>query len=396
MRRVLVVFAALAVLLSAVPSQAHAQVTPADSAAVLLQAARSFEAQGDPDVARAIYDFILDRYAGTPAAAEADQRIHGFRSEGTRGSGNVELQVWTTLYGLWLGVAVPGARGADDNEPYGVGLLLGGPAGFFGGRAIAGSRELTEGQARAITFGGLWGGWQAYGWQEVFELGVKEVCERAPWDSRQEFCYSNEDSSEEVFAATILGSLTGMVVGNALANRPISPGAATTVNFGALWGSWFGVATGVLADWNDDDLLAATLMGGNVGLGSMMLLAPGWNVSRNRARLVSIGGVIGGLSGAGIDLLASVDNEKKAIGIPLAMSVVGLGIGIAATTGYDDDRRAADGEAALFDGSLVHVRDGKVSVNAPLPYPVMLERTGPSGLERTAGLGVTLFSARFR
>ena len=396
MLRLFTVLAAVTLLTVAATQSVRAQITPADSAAVLLQAAESFEAQGDSDVARAIYDFILQRFAGTPAATAAQERMYGFRAEGTRGSGRVELQVWTTLYGLWLGVAIPGAFGADESEPYGLGLILGGPAGFFGGRALAGSRDLTEGQARAITFGGLWGGWQGFGWQEALDIGVEEICEPAPWDSAREHCYTTEDSSEEVFAATIIGSLAGMAVGNVLSQRTISPGVATTVNFGALWGTWFGVATGVLTDLEDDDLLGATLVGGNVGLLSMMALAPGWNVSRSRARLVSIAGVIGGLTGAGIDLLADVDDDKTAIGIPLATSLVGLGIGLAATRGYEDHRVEAPGNGGLLDGSLLSLSDGRWSVNPPVPYPVMLERDGPVGPTRTPGLGVTLLNARFR
>jgi hypothetical protein len=68
-------------------------------------------------------------------------------------------------------------------------------------------------------------------------------------------------------------------------------------------------------------------------------------VSRSRARLVSIGGVLGGLAGAGIDLLVQPDSEKAAVGIPLLGSVVGLAIGIATTGDEDSDvlEAAVDG-----------------------------------------------------
>lgn len=395
MRRFLLLIAIVTALVGTRPSTAQGQLTPADSAAVLLDAARRFDASGEADIAEAIYRHILDRWRGTPAAAAAAERLRGFRTQGVEGSGKVELQVWTTLYGLWLGIAVPGALGADENEPYGVGLLLGGPAGFFGGRAIAGSRNLTEGQARAITFGGLWGGWQAYGWREVFDWGVTERCELSPW-TNEEFCYTTEDTAEENFAAMIVGSLGGMAVGSWLANRPVSPGVATTVNFGALWGTWFGVASAVLMDLENDDLMAATLLGGNAGLAATMALAPGWNVSRNRARLVSIAGVIGGLGGAGVDLLVEPDDDKTAIAIPLAMSVAGLGIGAWATRDYDRDRVASAPPTEGPGGSLLSYRDGRWRLDAPVPFPVVLEGRGPRGPEPVPGLGVTLFRARFR
>ena len=397
MRRALLVSVALLSFFSPRPDATQAQVTAPDSAAVLLQAAQSFEAQGDADVARAIYRYIVEHFPGTPAAGVANERLIGIRSEGTSGSGSVELQIWTTTFGLYLGVAIPGALSANDSEPYGIGLLLGGPVGFLSGRALARSKDLTEGQARAITMGGWWGMWQAYGWRQVFDWGVSERCEPAPWDpNKDEYCYTNEDETEENFAATIVGGLAGMVAGYALSGRPVSPGVATTVNFGALWGTWFGVAGGVIMDLEDDNLLAATLLGGNAGLAATAMLAPDWNFSRSRARLISIAGVIGGLGGAGVDLLVQPDGEKTAIAIPLAMSVIGLGVGVHMTRDYDAERRGPGGDIAPLDGALINVRDGRWGVGMPLPYPVMLERRGLQGWVPAPGLGVTLFSASFR
>ncbi len=181
------VVALLATGVSATASPTLAQVAPADSASVLLEAARGFEADGRWDVAEALYTLITERYPATPAAGEARARLAAPPRDVASGSGSVELRVWMTLYGAWLGVAVPGAFGADSSEPYGVGLLVGGPAGFFGGRALAESLDLTAGQARAITLGGTWGTWQGFGWQEVLDLGVAQDCSFGP-DS----CYDAE------------------------------------------------------------------------------------------------------------------------------------------------------------------------------------------------------------
>jgi hypothetical protein len=74
MRSRLPIFFALAVLLTASalqPSRASAQLTPSDSAAVILQTARDFEAAGRWDVAEALYRLVVDRYGGTPAAVDA-------------------------------------------------------------------------------------------------------------------------------------------------------------------------------------------------------------------------------------------------------------------------------------------------------------------------------------
>ncbi|MHB1191523.1 MAG: tetratricopeptide repeat protein [Longimicrobiales bacterium] len=373
------------------PSQVSpAQVSPADSAEVLLDAASRFSSQGRHDVADALYRLIAERFPSTPAAEVARLRLGAARAAGTAGSGRVELQVWSTLYGLWLGIAVPGALGADESEPYGLGLLLGGPAGFFAGKQIAGSRDLTEGQARAITLGGTWGTWQGFGWAEVLDLGQEEVCFD---DEFGRNCYDEGDSSEEKFAAMILGGVAGIAAGAALSSRPISPGVATAVNFGSLWGTWFGFGFGYLADLEEDALLAATLLGGNVGLAATALKAPDWNPTRSRARIVSIYGVIGGLSGLGVDLLTQPDDEKVAMAIPLAGSIAGLALGMMNTRRFDAAEPAPAGTPP--GGALLNLSEGNWRLGAPLPHPRVLELDGPRGLVRRPALGLTLVHARF-
>jgi hypothetical protein len=155
----------LAASLAVGTDDAAAQVTAADSAAVLLDAARDFEAQGRRDVADALYRLIVERYPGSAAAADARVRLAALPAAEADGSGRVELRIWMTLYGAWLGAAVPAAFGADSPEPYGAGLLLGGPAGFFAGRALDERLDLSAGQVRAITLGGTWGTWQGFGWR---------------------------------------------------------------------------------------------------------------------------------------------------------------------------------------------------------------------------------------
>ena len=340
-------------------------------------------------MAQAIYRLIVERFGNTAAAGEARTHLATVRAAGTAGNGKVELQVWSTMYGLWLGIAVPGALGADDSEAYGVGLLAGGPVGFLAGKALSRGGTITEGQARAITLGGSWGTWQGYGWTEILDLGGQSICYDDPYYGG---CYDSYDDTEEKFAGMVLGGLAGIAAGALLSRGDISPGVATSANFGALWGSWFGFAGGYLADLEDDGLLATTLLAGNAGLASMALLAPSRNVSRNRARLVSIYGVIGGLSGLGLDLLVQPDDEKVAVGIPLAGSIVGLALGVGNTRHFD--AAPTGGERAPGLG-LLNLSHGEWSVGTPMPLPRMLELDGPRGPLRKPALGFTLLNARF-
>ena len=375
-----------AALLFAAGERVSAQVTAADSAAVLLDAARGFDAEGRRDVAEALYRRILERYPTSAAAAYARTSLAALPRAGeAQGSGSVELRVWMTLYGAWLGAAVPAALGADTPEPYGVGLLVGGPAGFFAGRTLADRLDLTEGQARAITFGGTWGTWQGFGWREVLDIGIAEDCSSAP------FCFE-ESSTEETFGAMIVGGLTGIGVGALLSSRDITPGTASAVNFASLWGSWFGVAGGSLFDLEGDDLLATTLLGGNVALVASALTVPRWGVTRSRARLVSIAGVLGGLGGLGIDLLTRPDDEKVALGIPLAGSILGLGVGVYAT------RAGGPVQEALGDGpdrALVGLRDGRLAFGTPTPTPTWMQTSRAGRTTRRASFRLEIFRASF-
>jgi hypothetical protein len=377
----------------ATPNPTSAQATRADSAAILLEAAKAFEAEGRLEVAEALYQYVAQRFGNTPAGAEAGDLLAGVPTSRAARSGRVELQVWTTTYGLWLGVALPGALGADEPEPYGLGLLAGGPLGFLAGRSLARDRPMTEGQVRAITLGGTWGTWQGFGWAEVFDLGEEG------WVCEYDYCYEEGDNGRTLLTSAIVGGLAGIGTGLVLSKKPITSGVGTTVNFGALWGTWFGLAGSILADLEDDNLLAGTLVGGNAGLLATALMAPDWGWSRNRARLVSIAGVIGGLGGAGFDLLIQPEDEKVAIAIPLVGSIVGLIVGVQATKGEDMVLGLPSdldlGPGAPFGGSLLGLDGGRLSVGIPAPFPTLLPVDGPRGFRWEPGLGVTLFRAGF-
>lgn len=331
----------------------------------------------------------------------------------------MELLVWSSVYGGWLGIAVPAMLGADDAEAYGLGLLLGAPAGFLAARAYASDRRVTEGHARAVTLGGTWGTWQGLGWAQVLEIGSD--CSVDP--TGRQICNDNP-SAEATFATMVATGLLGVGVGGYVANRTdVTAGTSTLANVGALWGSGYGLAAGLLADVDDSDTMwALALTGGNLGLASMALLGPGWDVSRGRARLISVAGLVGLLGGLGIDLLLLPDGSQEvATLIPTVTSTAGLVVGTYMTRGMDaqgQTRGAARPPGT--DGALLRWRDGGLEVDVPRPGlalrapnpdtdpeegvgPVIPDPGGPDatrlgddGRRRPrVALTVTLFSARF-
>ena len=351
----------------AAPHAASAQVSRADSAAVLLGTAADLEQRGEGDAAETLYRYIASRFDGTPAAETASAWLDEAGAAQSLGGGETELKVWSTTYGIWLGVSVPLSLNADGPEPYGVGLLLGAPGGFFGGRAFSRARPLSLGQARAITWGGTWGALQGMALANAMDFGGGERIIEG------DIVVDEEADEEAVVGTMIIASAVGIGGGMLAARQEIRPGTATSATLGSLWGSWFGLATSILADLENDPTWATLMLTGNAGLVGGALLGSRVPLSRSRARLISVGGLIGGVGGLGLVLIADVDDEDTAIGVTLAGSVAGLVLGGVLTQGHDAEEdmsgNAENGGALPAMGALVNWSGGDWSLSAPLPSP---------------------------
>lgn len=380
-------------VLSVVPQGASGQ-TRADSAAVLLEAARRFESQRQAEVAAALYEMILARYGDTQAA----DMVRAARSSGELTAldrrGRTELYVWSTTYGATLGVLIPIALDADDPEAFGAGLLLGAPAGFLAARAYLRDRAITEGQARAITWGGTWGMAQGFGWVKAFDLGVRSATGSCIPSDPPEPCYDTfvEDDTRETITGMIVGGLAGVATGALLARKPITEGTATTVSLASLWGAGYGASLGYLAGIEDDALIATTLLAGNAALVGTALGQRSWDLSRSRARLISVAGLAGVLAGGGIDLLLQPESEKTAVFIPVVTGTAGLIFGIMRTAHMDPDQSSdrPDDDGDL--GALIQMRNGRLGLGTPRLRPHIAMRAGNSSV---SGVYVPVFSTRF-
>ncbi len=390
--KALVAGGACGVLAAGVARPALGQVTPSDSAAVLLGTAQRVGQEGNRQLARAILRLVVRTYPGTPAAADAEQQLAQWQRGSDSTSGRVELIVWGTTYGAWLGIALPLAAGADQPEPYGAGLLAGTPLGFFGARAFGRAYPISLGQARIIRFASMWGSWQGVGWQHALNIGrhLQTYCD--PYYGGGCYQYPVESDRAPV-TMSLLGSLAGLGTGIALARSAnISPGTAALVEFSGYWATWYGAASGVLFDWQDDGLLTWVLVTGDAGVLAATLIAPKLDVSVGRARLISITGLAGLIGGLGLDLLLNVEDEKAAIAIPMVSSFAGLGLGVAWTKSYDT--RSSDEIPGA--SALLNLRQGRLGLGVPTPMPAVLP-TGFDGtrVRREPGVKLTLLQATF-
>ncbi len=367
LRRHLPLLALLAAALSG-PGPASAQLTRADTAAVLLATAQDFDARGENDIASALYRHIADRFPGTTAAAFARGRLEGIVGRKSQAGGEVELKVWMALYGIWQGIAIPSAANAIEAESIGMGLLLGGPLGFLVGREMVRSRPRSLGQARAITWGGTWGAIQGWGWARALDLG-SDRDSYVPFNGTR---YGDDESGRAAITSMIVGGAAGIAGGLVLARREITPGASTSAMLGSLWGLWFGFSTAFLGDVEGDGLTAASMIGGNVGLVVGAVAGNRIPLSRSRARLISVGGVVGAFGGLGLAMIGQPDDAKSTVGLILASSIAGLAVATAGTHGpgrAGRERRPASAASLPAPGALLNWSDGDWALSTPLPAP---------------------------
>lgn len=380
------------------PRPAAAQVTAADSAAVLVATAGDFEERGELDIARALYEEVVRRYPGTPGAALARARLDGLGAPAGPTAagpapggapqdrrGDTEFRVWSTLYGLWLGgVAVPMLADARSSESHGVGLLLGGPVGYLAGRVF--SPSLSVGRSRTISWAGTWGTWQGVGWAHALNLGADPGCE---------YC---EPGEREAFTAAVAGGLAGIITAGLL-SRDTSEGTASATYLGSLWGTWFGLGGAVALDLEDDAMWASTLLVGNAGLIAGTLAGSRFDLSSRRAHMISLGGLIGGFGGVGIALITKPDSDSGAFAIPLATSLVGLGLGVLLTPEGDGAPEGESSAAGAASGSvspaLLNWSGGaRLKVGLPLPFATTVPDPRQNGQRHTAW-NVPLLRLRF-
>ncbi len=381
-------FLLLAVLAASLTTAAplQAQETPADTAAVLIDVVQQLQAEREWDTAEELLRYIMRHYAGTPAAADAERLLKQLRGIRTATSGRTNFIVFQTLFGAWLGVAIPLAIDDEPSETaFGLGLLLGAPAGFLWSSAYSRRNSMSRGQASTINFAEAWGTYQFIGWQQVLGIGDGEICD--------EFgCYTTE-SQTAPFVAGVVGGLAGLGTGLFLTRRSEIPeGDTELVNHAALWGTWYGLTLSALFDGDDEPSLAATLLAGDIALIAAIPAAMAWRPAPGRVRLASISGLAGLIGGLGLDLLFSVDDDKTAILLPTLSSTAGLVLGYVFTRPSPAEEEASVG---FLSGALLDVDDG-VRLNVPLPTPAPVPyETAAGKREWRPGFRITLLHARF-
>ena len=223
-----------------------------------------------------------------------------------------------TLFTTWVGVGTLVLLDIEEPVPYGLVLIAGPLSGLIGSLSLTRDSELSDGQASLINLGGVWGIWQAVGAANLADASAKAT----------------------VGASMAGGALGLALAGNIVRNRDISPGNATLINFGGVWGTWFSICGAMVArrrsNDNSDFILGSAMMGGNAGLLTMAAWSTKLSMSRARARLINIGGIIGTLYGLGANILLEIDSDDRTFWSLMGLGgICGLTAGAYLTRNYD-------------------------------------------------------------
>lgn len=170
-----------------------------------------------------------------------------------------------------------------------------------------------------------------------------------------------------VWAGATAGGVLGGILG---AVREPTPGQVSFTTSGAFWGGIVGSlmagASESQTTYRPERAFAVGALGYNAGLVAALLVSPHQLPSVARVRLVDLGGLAGGLLGAGGYLLVADDasSPRAALGAAAGGALVGLGLSWWATSGMPEQRHPHSEETLLsrLRPSLVPVRQGAVGV----------------------------------
>jgi hypothetical protein len=173
--------------------------------------------------------------------------------------------------------------------------------------------------------------------------------------------WKSETVSTLLWTSATVGAATGGIVGGL---REPKPGEASLTTSAALWSGLFGSFLGPALQPDEERAGETGFITGGIGY-NLGLLA-GWIAAQRvspsiaRVRFVDLGGLAGGLLGAGGYLLAAGDDAEPRSGLLAAALGLGSGLGLAwwATDGVDAEVGGASATRQAWAPTLMPVDGG--------------------------------------
>ena len=312
--------ALITILVCTLFSQAASVSAELSEAGRLYETAFRLIVEGDYGEAYDRLNEVIDRYPGTVYAQFAEDRkqrleqlnLPSIRRKKIGQSGRVGTVVFSTLYSTWLGIGTARLIDETDNaKSIAAGMMIGAPMGLLASLSATRNAKLTRGQSALISFGGTWGTWQGLGWAILID---------------------EDDDEKSLIKGAMIGGLSSMLVTSVLTRKiDLNLGDMAIINYGALWGTWLSLCAGQVAGVEGgDELLAWTLIGGNLGMAAMASLSSKIDITPARAHWINLGGVFGTTVASGMVTIIAEDDisAEAAFATLMVGGIAGLITGI--------------------------------------------------------------------
>ena len=285
--------------------------------------------------------------------------------------GRGRLVLWSSLYGIWLGLAGDILIDVNDVQAAVLFPMVGMGVALGTALVITSDHPVTTGQAWTIITGLDYGSVNGALWGGGLGLSAKGVVGLS-------------------LATSVVATPIAIFV--ATSQRP-KAGDVELVRSSLLWGTTaglLGAAAFSSSNTSAEDVWRAGAIAMDLGLVAGISLANSFDLSRNRVLIIDAGAVGGGLIGLGVAVLAGGDrvSGRAIAGGALGGLVAGIAIAALATRHLDtsDEQARAPAYPALF----ARDADGHWAVGMPAPTPV-LDTTGT----RTVGASLPALGGLF-
>ncbi len=326
--------------------------------------------RGDPS---APWADTVERLCGNVLRAPAAAIVAPGETISERASANEgrgRLVLWSSLYGIWLGIAGDILTSVNDVQSAvlfpmaGMGLALGASL------VITSDHPVTTGQAWTIITGLDYGSVNGALWGGGLGLSAKGVVGMS-------------------LAASVVATPVAIFV--ASTQRP-KAGDVELVRSSLLWGTTAGLLGAAAFSSSNTSAESAWRTGAiamDVGLVAGISLANSFDLSRNRVLIIDAGALGGGLVGLGVAILAGGNNVSGQAVAAGALGGLVAGIAIAALATHNLDANDDQARAPAYPALFARDADGHWSVGLPGPTPIV-DRTGthPTGASLAALGGV--------
>jgi len=309
----------------------------------LLKSALDFYKLGEIGIAERYLNELKKSYPNTKAA------LYSRTFKPLDHSGRVEFIVFSTAFAIYNGITLPLMFKSNNTTVMGVSIL-----GFTGlglVSSLLGTRELSinTSHTRLVETSTLWGIWNFAAIGLMLELNF-------------------EDTLKLIAVGGALGFGAGFVAGRYL---PLKEGKVTFASSTGIWAAAYtGLVLGILEDngvsLSTTGVLLPLLLASDLGLVLGAIIHPKFRFSRSRTLLVNLSGVVGGLVGLGVLLIAGLDNIKMTPVLATigGTSLAGLGLGIFLTRHM---KKSSKAPIVASNGSLLQYHKGNWYVGMPVP-----------------------------